>query len=192
MVLPQAMAWVQYWFRVLSLKFCGKSKKIAEILSPETLLFSMYVCHLTSAISSWFFDKSVRSWEKKSTLNLFKPYFRLDLEGTKLVKNLVSRDFSKILQKFHFLISISSHFHFTFTSQKRVKAKTFHFSDKSESIFFHFSNSLNSLSLRPDADVIIAHCSKCSICEHWGKATDVVCAQAAGSPLLLTVLLRCC
>ena len=27
MVLPQAMAWVQYWFRVLSLKFCGKSKK---------------------------------------------------------------------------------------------------------------------------------------------------------------------
>ena len=27
MVLPQAMAWVQYWFRVLSLKFCGKFKK---------------------------------------------------------------------------------------------------------------------------------------------------------------------
>ena len=27
MVLPQAMAWVQYWFRVLSLKFCGKSQK---------------------------------------------------------------------------------------------------------------------------------------------------------------------
>ena len=27
MVLPQAMAWVQYWFRILSLKFCGKSKK---------------------------------------------------------------------------------------------------------------------------------------------------------------------
>ena len=27
MVLPQAIAWVQYWFRVLSLKFCGKSKK---------------------------------------------------------------------------------------------------------------------------------------------------------------------
>ena len=42
MVLPQAMAWVQYWFCVLSLKFCGKSKKFVEIKSPETLLFWMY------------------------------------------------------------------------------------------------------------------------------------------------------
>ena len=34
---------VQYWCRVLSLKFGGKSKKLAEILSPETLVFWKYV-----------------------------------------------------------------------------------------------------------------------------------------------------
>ena len=33
MVLPQAMAWVQYWFCVLSLKFCGKSKKLRRYIS---------------------------------------------------------------------------------------------------------------------------------------------------------------
>ena len=42
MVLPQAMAWVQYWFRVLSLKFCGKSKKICGDNSPQSPAFCMY------------------------------------------------------------------------------------------------------------------------------------------------------
>ena len=48
MVLPQAMAWVQYWFRVLSLKFCGKSKKICGDISQVSPAFCMYVfyhCH---------------------------------------------------------------------------------------------------------------------------------------------------
>ena len=36
--------------------------------------------------------------------------------------------FSRILENFHFLVSISKHFDFTF-----------HFSEKSESIFFHFA-----------------------------------------------------
>ena len=42
MVLPQAMAWAQYWFRVLSLKFCGKSKKICGDISPQSPAFCMY------------------------------------------------------------------------------------------------------------------------------------------------------
>ena len=46
MVLPQAMAWVQYWFRVLSLKFCEKSKKICGDISPQSPAFCMYDCAL--------------------------------------------------------------------------------------------------------------------------------------------------
>ena len=42
MVLPQAMAWVQYWFRVLSLKFCGKSKKNCGDISQVSPAFCMY------------------------------------------------------------------------------------------------------------------------------------------------------
>ena len=42
MVLPQAMAWVQYWFCVLSLKFCGKSKKICGDISQLSPAFCMY------------------------------------------------------------------------------------------------------------------------------------------------------
>ena len=42
MVQPQAMAWVQYWFRVLSLKFCGKSKKICGDISQVSPAFCMY------------------------------------------------------------------------------------------------------------------------------------------------------
>ena len=48
MVLPQAMAWVQYWFRVLSLKFCGKSKKICGDISQLSPAFCMYAFILTS------------------------------------------------------------------------------------------------------------------------------------------------
>ena len=42
MMLPQAIAWVQYWFRVLSLNFCGKSKKICGDISPQSPAFCMY------------------------------------------------------------------------------------------------------------------------------------------------------
>ena len=44
MVLPQAMAWVQYWFRVLSLKFCGKSKKKLQWYITGITRF-LHVCH---------------------------------------------------------------------------------------------------------------------------------------------------
>ena len=33
---------VQYWFRVLSLKFCGKSKKNCRDISPQSPAFCMY------------------------------------------------------------------------------------------------------------------------------------------------------
>ena len=42
MVLPQAMAWVQYWFRVLSLKFCGKSQKNCGDILQVSPAFCMY------------------------------------------------------------------------------------------------------------------------------------------------------
>ena len=42
MVLPQAMAWGQYWFRVLSLEFCGKSKKNCGDISQVSPAFCMY------------------------------------------------------------------------------------------------------------------------------------------------------
>ena len=48
--------------------------------------------------------------------------------GINLFKNLVSRELLQILENFHFSFSISMHSDFTF-----------HFSKKSESIFFHFA-----------------------------------------------------
>ena len=42
MVLPQVMAWVQYWFCVLSLKFCGKFKKNCGDISQLSPAFCMY------------------------------------------------------------------------------------------------------------------------------------------------------
>ena len=61
--------------------------------------------------------------------------------GINLFKNLISRELIRILENFHFSISISKHFGFTFhfsrksesilislcTSRKRVKAFFFHF-----------------------------------------------------------------
>merc|ERR1719412_269997 len=76
--------------------------------------------------------------------------------GTNLLKNLVSRELLRILENFHFSISISKHFDFTFhfskksesilislcTSRKRVKA--FFFSlctsrKRVKAFYFHFS-----------------------------------------------------
>ena len=89
--------------------------------------------------------------------------------GINLFKNLVSRELLRILENFHFSISISKHFDFTFhfskksesilislcTSRKRVKAFFFHFAllKKEWKLFiftFHFSNFKNPLSLVPD------------------------------------------
>ena len=80
--------------------------------------------------------------------------------GTNLLKNLVSREWLRILKNFHFSISISKHFDFTFhfskksegilfslcTSRKRKKAFlfTFHFSKKSESFLFSLFTSRTS------------------------------------------------
>ena len=88
--------------------------------------------------------------------------------GINLLKNLVSRELLRILENFHFSISISKHFDFTFhfskksesilislcTSRKRVKAFFFHFAllEKEWKLFiftFHFSNFKNPLSLVP-------------------------------------------
>ena len=80
--------------------------------------------------------------------------------GINLFKNLVSRELLRILENFHFSISISKHFDFTFhfskksesilislcTSRKRVKAFffTLHFSKKSESFLFSLFTSRTS------------------------------------------------
>ena len=100
-----------------------------------------------------------------------KPYVSAVLfgfHGINLLKNLVSRELLRILENFHFSISISKHFDFTFhfskksesilislcTSRKRVKAFFFHFAllEKEWKLFiftFHFSNFKNPLSLVP-------------------------------------------
>ena len=55
MVLP----WGQYWFCVLSLKFCGKSKKICGDISQVSPAFCMYalvsICHLLLSLIFPFF-----------------------------------------------------------------------------------------------------------------------------------------
>ena len=82
------------------------------------------------------------------------------LSRNKSVKNLVSREWLRILENFHFSISISKHFDFTFhfskksesilislcTSRKRVKAFffTLHFSKKIESFLFSLFTSRTS------------------------------------------------
>ena len=80
--------------------------------------------------------------------------------GINLLKNLISRELLRILENFHFSISISKHFDFTFyflrksesilislgTSRKRVKAFffTLQFSKKSESFLFSLFTSRTS------------------------------------------------
>ena len=73
MVLPQAMAWVQYWFRILSLKFCGKSKKFAEIYLHNLPLFA---CMSIVLERVWFlvgiFTKGSRT--KRKSINAAPDY----------------------------------------------------------------------------------------------------------------------
>ena len=62
MVLPHAMAWVQYWFRVLSLKFCGKSKKICGDISQLSPAFCMYGSTQESVIDKKNFIGQTAIW----------------------------------------------------------------------------------------------------------------------------------
>ena len=41
----------KYWFRVLSLKFCGKSKKICGDISPQSPAFCMYAEDLCTSLT---------------------------------------------------------------------------------------------------------------------------------------------
>ena len=66
MVLPQAMAWVQYWFRILSLKFCGKSKKNCGDISQVSPAFCMYV---RNPVSAFIYDAN--------HINLSEVYFTI-------------------------------------------------------------------------------------------------------------------
>ena len=76
MVLPQAMAWVQYWFCVLSLKFCGKSKKICGDISQLSPAFCMYAwVALTPLLSTIVLigriddnDVQIQQWEQRHLL----------------------------------------------------------------------------------------------------------------------------
>ena len=114
------------------------------------------VCHSTFAFLHFcIFDKSVWSWKRKSTFLLqhfFKPYLRLDFWKKKNSSKISFLEISREISILNLnLESFSFHIHFSkkseskifslCTSRKKVKAKkfTFHFSDKSENIFFHFS-----------------------------------------------------
>ena len=108
------------------------------------------------------------------------------LSRNKSVKNLVSREWLRILENFHFSISISKHFDFTFhfskksesilislcTSRKRVKAFFFHFAllEKEWKLFiftFHFSNFKNPLSLVPALHTVISVMSALLVEGRW-------------------------
>ena len=78
---------------------------------------------------------------------------------TILLKNLVSRELLRILENFHFLISVSEPFDFTF-----------HFSKKSESIFFtsHFSKKSESFKFSLfTSQTSQTHCLVCLVLKHW-------------------------
>ena len=79
MVLPQAMAWVQYLFRVLSLKFCGKSKKNCGDISQVSPAFCIYVITviIKQPTSRKNTDSTVYDWPQYNetrNLNKFSSY----------------------------------------------------------------------------------------------------------------------
>ena len=119
-----------------------------------------------------------------------------------LLKNLISRELQRIIENFHFSISVSKHFDFTFhfskksesicfslcTSRKRVKAFFFHFAllEKEWKLFFftfHFSNFKNPLSLVP------ASCNISLACYNfahvlWHISIIYICESASSLVLL--------
>ena len=90
-----------------------------------------------------------------SQVSPFSTFQRRSLQDEKhLDQNLgiflILKNFSRILEKFHFSISISRHFHFTFHSRKEWTRFSVHFSllGKSErdlSFTFHFSKRVNQI-----------------------------------------------
>ena len=80
MVLSQAMAWVQYWFRILSLKFCGKSKKNCGDISPQSPAFCMYA-HSPAPQCFWNLPSTARRPLKTLIWLLWMPLFA-KLRGT--------------------------------------------------------------------------------------------------------------
>ncbi len=66
------------------------------------------------------------------------------LKSAVTCESLVSREFSRIILKFHFSISISRHFHFTFHSRSRfqgifISLFTLEMSERKNKFTFHFS-----------------------------------------------------
>ena len=112
MVLPQAMAWVQYWFRVLSLKFCGKSKKICGDISPQSPAFCMYVEKFAKKhtnITGWKFNKSLVLVEHQL---IFSSFYSRGLPPTPPAEgkreNWCSDNFHNLLGRF-VIFTISKH-----------------------------------------------------------------------------------
>ena len=75
MVPPQAMAWVQYWFHVLSLKFCGKSKKNCGDIPQVSPAFCMYghcsykfLDHYLGLSGFWRCLRGAGVWWRKTSL----------------------------------------------------------------------------------------------------------------------------
>ena len=100
--------------------------KASKVIQPPTIPCIAFACAAFKSHSASY----VRS---------DPPYYT-----TVTCESLVSREFSRIILKFHFSISVSRYFNFTFTSRKEWKKKSFHFSflKKSERIIFftfHFS-----------------------------------------------------
>ena len=96
-------------------------------------------------LMNFHFSKLFRHENAYNCHPMNKPFVSAVLfgfHGINLFKNLVSQELLRILENFHFSISISKHFDFTFhfskksesilislcTSRKRVKALYFHFS----------------------------------------------------------------
>ena len=95
MVLPQAMAWVQYWFRVLSLKFCRKSKKICGDISQLSPAFCMYAVGL--AILSHTQNCHPQDWQpvgnsEAGHLMSWQGYILIKLESKEIVQKLLFCD----------------------------------------------------------------------------------------------------
>ena len=91
MVLPQAMAWVQYWFRILSLKFCRKSKKNCGDISQVSPAFCMYDLRVFSASR---FAPTALSSDWVFTFKMFWAFWKSLLKngGLKIFNRLAGSD----------------------------------------------------------------------------------------------------
>ena len=98
----------------------------------------------------------------------------------------IYQEFSRILEKFHFSISISRHFHFTFHSRNWLDTFLFHFSllEMSEPDFhftFHFSNFQYPLSQDTDDRISSIRVSAASVHQQHQRISSSISASAAAS-----------